>query len=331
MRVSEPEISSAMHLPPASRAALQNASVHFISGKGGVGRTTVSVSLARAFADCGYRTLVAEMDEELGGPSPLGLALGLSPESLERDPVEVGARLHAVRLTGTRGQELFLTSLFKMESVARTLLSMDALRKLARVAPSLRELGVFFHLLTFLRKLSAKVGDLGEYDKIVLDLPATGHFLGMTALPDFVLELMPRGPIAHALREGQEILYHSSLTQSWVVTLPESLPVQECLELIAGLEKSRLSVGGVVLNRYPEILLRDPPQDLAEQLSAVEGPGQVAAQRILDAKRAASVLEQNSKVPILRAMEFDQVSSTAKIVSLMTDAWRSHLLQEKNS
>ena len=303
-------------LPQSFIEALRAKPIHLFAGKGGVGRSTLAVASAQALAEKGYRTLLAEIDEELEAPSSLALHLEGAPSvaELSASPVEVGEHLSVVRLTGRRGQEIFLTSLFKVESVAKTLLGMEALQKLARVTPSLRELGAFYHLLSCMRKLSALCGDLGEYDKIVLDLPATGHFLGMTALPELVLELIPKGPIAKALEEGQKILYDTRLTATWVVTLPEEWPVSEAIDLMKGLKENRLPIEGVLLNRLPKL-----PEQLS--IAAVEkcskGPGSIAAVKILEAIRVSQFLSEeaakNYGVQVAKIEEQLQAASTAAV------------------
>ena len=57
-------------------------------------------------------------------------------------------------------------------------------------------------------------------------MPATGHTLSLTGLPELLLRLVPRGPIAAALREGQSYLNDPKLGAAWVVAIPETLPVE---------------------------------------------------------------------------------------------------------
>ena len=110
-------------------------------------------------------------------------------------------------------------------------------------------MGVFFQLLNYLRA-TGRNGE-PEYPLILVDMPATGHTLSLTGLPELLLRLMPRGPIATALREGQGYLNDPEQAAAWVVTLPETLPVSEALELLLGLTQTAMPVGGVIVNRIP--------------------------------------------------------------------------------
>jgi len=134
-------------------------------------------------------------------------------------------------------------------TLARAAMNSEAIRKLLNAGPSFREMGVFFHLLTLLR---AKRHDGSpEHEVVLIDMPATGHTLSLTGLPDLLLRLVPRGPIAEALREGQSYLNDPAKGEAWVVTLPETLPISECLELLDGLRKTGMPAAGVVVNRTP--------------------------------------------------------------------------------
>ena len=115
--------------------------------------------------------------------------------------------------------------------------------------PSFREMGVFFQLLSYLR--AERSPGEHEHPLILVDMPATGHTLSLTGLPDLLLRLMPRGPIATALRAGQSYLNDPEQAAAWVVTLPETLPVSEALELLEGLETTAMPIGGVIVNRIP--------------------------------------------------------------------------------
>jgi arsenite/tail-anchored protein-transporting ATPase len=227
--------------------ALFEKRVVLITGKGGVGRSLVTAALASAAARRGLRALVADIGDDPKDYSPLARYFG--KERMPVTPAEVAPGIRGVVLLARTGQELFLRTALHSATLARAALSSDALRRLLSAGPSFREMGVFFQLLSYLR---AEGRDkTPEYPLIVIDMPATGHALSLTGLPDLLLRLMPSGPIASALREGQSYLNDPERAAAWVVTLPETLPVSEALELLEGLGKTKMPVGGVLLNRFP--------------------------------------------------------------------------------
>lgn len=222
--------------------------VVLITGKGGVGRSSVTASLGRLAARRGLRVLVTEIGDAPEDYSPLARYFGrdrfaLAPESL-------GDGLKGVVLLARTGQELFLKSVLRSGTLARAALSSDVLRRLLSAGPSFREMGVYFQLLNYLR---AQHSDgTPEHQLILVDMPATGHTLSLTGLPDLILKLVPRGPIADSLREGKSYLNDPLKAAAWLVTLPETLPVSESLELIEGLKRTEMPTGGVFLNRIPQ-------------------------------------------------------------------------------
>src|SRR5262249_39764885 len=70
-------------------------------------------------------------------------------------------------------------------------------------------------------------------------------------IPEFLVRVIPKGPIGRMAKAAVETLTDPKITSSLVVTLPETLPVTEALELAKGLEKQRMRVEGLVVNRVP--------------------------------------------------------------------------------
>jgi len=218
-----------------------------ITGKGGVGRSLITAALAQAAEGRGVHPLVCEIGDDPEDYSPLARYFGR--DRLPMTPEELQPGVRGVVLLARTGQELFLRTALHSSTLARAALSSDALRRLLSAGPSFREMGVFFQLLNYL-KLERPDGE-PEYPLILVDMPATGHTLSLTGLPDLLLKLMPRGPIAAALREGQSYLNNPDRAAAWVITLPETLPVSEALELLDGLARTAMPVGGVIVNRVP--------------------------------------------------------------------------------
>lgn len=218
-----------------------------LPGKGGVGRSSITAALALLAARRGLSVLLTEIGDAPADYSPLARHFG--SDRLPASPRELAPGISGVLLLARTGQELFLKSVLRSGTLARAALASDALRRLLSAGPSFREMGVFYQLLTYLRATDSTGAP--AYRLILVDMPATGHTLSLTGLPELLLRLVPRGPIAEALREGQSYLHDPRRAAAYVVTLPETLPVSECLELLDGLGKTGMPVGGVILNRLP--------------------------------------------------------------------------------
>lgn len=302
---------SRIELPAAAAQALSRR-IHLVTGKGGVGRSTWSAVLARQFASQGYRTLLAEITEPGQAYSPLARIWGQDDFGVE--PKGLEASLDGVALSPRRGQELFLSRVIHVETLAKAALASEAIRKLLDVAPSFRELGVYYHLLTLLKLMH--ISGAERFERVVIDLPATGHTLALTGLPEILGRVITRGPIAESLREGQRILNSESLTAAWVIALPEPLPVTESFELIAGLKRTHVPVGGVILNR----LRKDPFNP--EERQVVEGwiregrsiPGYRAAVEVGENRAALDRLLSLVKEPVVRAPDLEDIAREPKLV-----------------
>jgi len=224
--------------------------VALITGKGGVGRTTITAALARAAADQGQRVLVTEIAEPEGDYTPLARLFGR--DNLPIEPEELEPGVDGCVLWYRRGHEHFFERVIPVRAVVRAAMRSSALRKLLDSAPSFREMGVFNHMF-HLAELREPDGAF-TYDLLIIDMPASGHTLGLTGLRRRLLELMPTGPIAQVLDDGRAYFVDPDVTGAYIVTLPETLPVTECLELIEGLDDHGTPVGGIIVNR----VLEDP-------------------------------------------------------------------------
>jgi arsenite-transporting ATPase len=215
--------------------------INMISGKGGVGRSTMAAVLAKVSAASGKRTLIAELEDDHGSDSALAKSFNL--KHFDDEPSLIEKNLYAMRLSPSIGQELFLNSFLKVSALTHSIMKNKGIQWFLEGAPAFKEMGYFYHLLLQLRKT--------EFDRIIIDLPATGHLVGLAKLPRILLRLIPIGPIADRLREGQTYFYDPKQTAAWIVTLPQTLPVSEAIELKNALVVETVPIGGFILNRAP--------------------------------------------------------------------------------
>ncbi len=287
--------------------------VVLMTGKGGVGRSSMTAALATMAQRKGVRVLVCDIGDDPNDYSPLARHFGLDRFPIHADTIAPGIKGSV--LLARSGQELFLKSVLRSGTLARAALSSDALRRLLSAGPSFKEMGVFFQLLTYLR---AKRKDGGnEHDLVLIDMPATGHTLSLTGLPELLLRLVPRGPIAAALREGQSYLNDPKLGAAWVVAIPETLPVSECLELLEGLQKTGMPTGGVLMNRVPlDPFTAAEREALQSPLERINPLGAEGFRRPVLARREVARLRQGTKLPIIQVPELPH----AGLIAALADA-----------
>ena len=289
--------------------------VHLITGKGGVGRTSVTAGLALAIARGGKRVLALEIGDPEGGHSALGRMFG--HDTLNEVPREVAPGLHACQLWAPSGHESFLRSVLPSGALVLAALRSKALQRFLVAAPSFHEMGIFYHLLSLLRARHGGHGSQApKHEAIVIDMPATGHTLALTSLPDILLRLVPGGVIANAMREGQACLNDPAQTNAWIVTLPEQLPISEAIELLDGLHETRIPVGGFLLNRYPDEPFDDDERAALEARLAL-GPlrGLRSWRRIEATRRSSERLHRAVDLPVYTLAELSEPTGVSTIVT----------------
>lgn len=268
-----------------------------VTGKGGVGKTTVAASMARFAAASGKRALVCEMAGEPGASSALADALGL--ESLSDQPVDVTENLRALVLSPALGHQRFLRDVLPFNFLADAAMRSAAIRRFLAAAPTFPEMGVLYRLLDLVR---AKRRDgSAEHEMIIVDLPATGHALALAQIPASLLRVIPTGPIATAVREGLDFLMDREKTGSVVVTLPETLPVSEAIELVRGIEHHGIPLAQVFVNRVPFDPFTEEERDAVRTLLEDSPPtlGERTVERIDRARVSLARLAREVTVPIV--------------------------------
>ncbi len=221
-----------------------------VTGKGGVGKTTLTAALARHYASQGRRVLAAEIVPNADTPSQLALALGVKKPTEE--PAMVLPNVSLVLVTPTSGHHRFLQDSLPIKLLADTAMRSQALKKFLSAAPGFSDMGVMYRMLDLMKRENPAGGH--AYEIVLLDSPATGHALALAQIPEFLIRIIPGGPIRRVAEEGLAVLTNPQITGTMIVTLPETLPVTEAMELQAGLTSHRLPVTAIVVNRVP----RDP-------------------------------------------------------------------------
>jgi arsenite-transporting ATPase len=271
-----------------------------ISGKGGVGRTTLAAAIAIAAAKNGKRVLLAEVGDNEGDESPLAHLFG--KKNFTEIPAQLDQNLMACRLWAPQGHKLFLQHILPGGAILSAALRSKALQAFLTAAPSFCEMGWFYHLLTLIKEMNSD--GQPRHQLIIIDMPATGHTLALTTLPKILIRLIRSGPIVDALSEGQRVIYDPDKSSSWVVTLPEKLPVSEALELLEGLHASNVPIGGIFLNRFPQNPFQPDEFDTINRIFNDHNIyGKLSFQRIIRSQEAEKRLLKEIDVPIIKVDE----------------------------
>ncbi|MFZ5469941.1 MAG: ArsA family ATPase [Myxococcota bacterium] len=221
-------------------AVLSDKRLVIVSGKGGVGKSTVSAALALRFCRAGLRTLVCEVNAKERVSQLLGLTeAGPRVTKLEEN-------LWAANVRPDEAMREYALMILKFQSIYNAVFENRLVRYFLHFIPSLAELVMLGKILFHVRE---KEGEHFRFDRVVLDAPATGHALTFLSVPQVILDTVPPGALARDATWMRDLLVDPATTAAVLVSLPEEMPVNETLELATALRtKVNVRPGAVVLN-----------------------------------------------------------------------------------
>jgi anion-transporting ArsA/GET3 family ATPase len=269
---------------------LAKARLHFVTGKGGTGKSTVAAALALTLAAGGRKVLLVEV-EGRQGIAQLFDVPPLPYKELKIATAERGGQVNALAIDTEAAFLEYIDMFYNLGIAGRAMRRIGAIEFATTIAPGLRDV-----LLTGKIKESVvrvnKGGKNQVYDAVVVDSPPTGRIARFLDVTKAVADLAKGGPV-HSQSEGVVKLLHSEQTAIHLVTLLEALPIQETVEAIDELEALGLPIGSVIVNRnIPNFL---PADALAK---AAEGDIDADAVRA-DLAKAGITLEDNDFAGLL--------------------------------
>ena len=257
----------------------------FVTGKGGVGKTTVAAALGLAAAAEGRRTLVCEVDAK----GHLSDFLETGPASFT--PHEVSPGLSVMAMDTEESLKEYLSLQLRVPLLARVGPLARSLDFVASAAPGVKE------ILT-VGKLCWEVRE-NNWDLVIVDASASGHVVGQLAAPEAINELVKVGRVRDQTRWMLDILADPAVTGAVIVSAPEEMPVAETVELAGRIRtETQVDLACVVVNRVLPALFGRAEQEAFDALSAPGPATQLAAavdgpvDGVLDAARLAITLRR---------------------------------------
>jgi anion-transporting ArsA/GET3 family ATPase len=260
----------------------------FVTGKGGVGKTSVAAALARALADEGKTVWLCSVDSR----PDLADAFGLP--TLAMAPTAVDDRLSVSVMDTESALREYLTLFVRVPILTKLGPFAAALDFVATAAPGVRE------ILT-IGKICYEVRER-HYDVVVVDAPATGHLPGYLATPQTINSLVSIGLLRSQSDWLRALLADPEVTGVVAVTTPEEMPVRETRQLCDQLEHQvGVAVAGLVVNKMPPAIVADEQRaDAAALLEALPSGGPLATSvRVGMARRAAAASASDLLVDLL--------------------------------
>jgi anion-transporting ArsA/GET3 family ATPase len=213
-----------------------------VAGKGGVGKTVVTATLARAAARAGLSSLVIEVE----GKSGLAAMYGQSQLEYAEATLSAGGgpegegEVRARTLTPDQALLDYLRD-HGLSRISKRLVSSGALDVVATAAPGIKDILILGKVKQLERK--------GDVDLLILDAPAAGHAITFLQAARALLDTVRVGPINAQAREVLEMLHDHERCRVMLVTLPEETPVNELVDTAFSLEdRVGVGLGPVVVN-----------------------------------------------------------------------------------
>jgi anion-transporting ArsA/GET3 family ATPase len=263
-----------------------------VTGKGGVGKTTVSVALGMRAAAEGKRTIVCEVSSQENASRMFEHAtVGFHEVELEKN-------LWAISIDPDESMREYVLMQLKVRAMRDMLFRSRIFNYLAAATPGLKEL-VTIGKIWELAQLDRKVKSGRKYDLVIVDAPATGHGVGFLQTPRTFANIARVGPIHSQAQQLDNFITDHDTTGVAIVALPEEMPVNESAALEHDLvEEVGVAVDRVYLNGlYPERFSKADAESLQALAAGEDGAPKAAARAALsEFGRARSQRAQLSRL-----------------------------------
>jgi anion-transporting ArsA/GET3 family ATPase len=243
-----------------------------VTGKGGVGKSTVAVALGMRAAAEGKRTIVCEVSSQENTSRMFDHA------AVGFHEVEMEENLWSISIDPDESMREYVLLQLKVRAMRDLLFRSKIFNYLAAATPGLKEL-VTIGKIWELAQLDRKVKSGRKYDLVIVDAPATGHGVGFLQTPRTFASIARVGPIHSQAQQLDRLITDHRHTGTAVVALPEEMPVNESAALEHDLrEEVGIAVDRVYMNGlYPERFSKSEAASLEGLAQGEDGALRAAA------------------------------------------------------
>ncbi len=281
----------------------------FVTGKGGVGKSSVAAATALAMAREGKSVLLVELGERSFYGPFLGLSMHEGAASWQKNlNVERWDMESALR-------ELMAHYLLFSNAIADKVLNHSVMKALTGAAPNLSELAILGKLTASMRYNWYR----REVDAVVVDAYATGQFMTLLRAPRGLSVAIGSGPMGRQTRSITDKITDPSICEYRIVTLPEELPVAEACELAADIKQEVGIAAHIVCNKVIDI-----PRELARAKPRRDDPAYafVAQMRRIGDRQTAAMarLESVAQRQPVAVLPFVPTLDAAVLMDTLADS-----------
>jgi len=217
---------------------VMSAPVTFVTGKGGVGKTTIASLLSREAHSHGERVLFISLNRDTLSDQ----VIGITDKDIENDVFRSRNFGFDVSIVTPSSSLANYLSAKHMGSLTKKLNKIGLLDMVANTVPGMRELLVVGDIRS---KAESK-----KWDRIIVDAPSTGHARSLFNIHESTNAVANTGVIKHQSDAAKEFLRDSDRVQVVVATLDHAMPLSEAKEFIFELEEDlEMHIAGVIINK----------------------------------------------------------------------------------
>jgi anion-transporting ArsA/GET3 family ATPase len=223
-----------------------NQRLSFVTGKGGVGKSSIAAAMAhkKTKSPSNPKVLLAEIGDQSYFQELFRFDKPLEYFPFEELPKDFPGLFFSL-WTGQDCLKEYARHLLKLESLYKLFFENAIMKTFIQIAPGLPELAIMGKMTSGIRHHGPPL----PFDSIVMDSFATGHFLALLKAPGALAQTIKFGPMGEQSRSIDEVLKNNNYCEYIIVCLPEELPTRETIELAQKLRSEFGIRPRVVLNR----------------------------------------------------------------------------------
>lgn len=247
----------------------------FVSGKGGVGKTTVAVLLGLVAAHAKKRVLIVEMNSS-GRVAPI-----FGSDAAVGEEVALAPYISGLNLSPKRCFEEFVLSQVRFRAIYETFFNNKYVTNFMGATPGLNEILMLGKIWELEREMRSRLFREKQYDLVIVDAAATGHGLSCLEVPNVLESVVKVGPLYKKAHLINELLADTEKTAMCLVTLAEEMPVTESIEYVQALRtRTKLAFGPIFINAIiPEPASVRMPSDVPKSLQVYVDYHRLARER----------------------------------------------------
>ena len=249
--------------PEPSPPGLFGARLLIVTGKGGVGKSTVAAALALAGVRSGRKTCLVEVESR----QTMSSLFSTAPWDFSEREFRPG--LWGLSIDPEASLAEYLDLFYGAGRLSKLVVGSSAVQFATTAAPGVKDV----LLIGKVKEMEQRRAPDGRfvYDLIVLDAPPTGRIVNFLRAPEAAGELVGVGPIRQQAQSVVDMLLDPRRTHLQLVTLLEEMPVQETLEAVTQLRGLGVTMGPLIANRVERAHLDTAQTNALSRKTALAG------------------------------------------------------------